>query len=594
MDQKNLIAAIVISAVILIGSQFLFKPPAPPPVEQSATTATTNPAKPAAGTPPTAAGAGISAPGAGAPNAAPATATPLTRAEALAASPRVRIDTRRVHGSIALTGGRLDDLTLPDYRETIDRTSPEIVLLSPAGSPEPYYGEVGWTGTDPTTKLPGGKTLWQASGPTLTQSTPVTLTWDNGEGLKFSRTFAIDENFLFTVTQKVENTSGKAVTLLPYSLVSRHGTPPVQGNYILHEGPLGVFRDKAGDSGTLKELNYKDLVGEPAQQFSSTGGWIGITDKYWLTALIPADDAAVKTRFSHAVQGIDLYQIDVLGSPVEIAPNASASDATRIFAGAKEVKLLDRYQEEQKISRFDRAIDWGYFYFLTRPIFKAMDFFNFALGNFGLAILLLTIIIKTLFLPLAYKSYVSMNAMKELQPEVVKLRERCGDDRARLNQEMMALYKARKVNPAAGCLPILLQIPVFFSLYKVLYITIEMRHAPFYGWIQDLAAPDPTSWLNLFGLLPWGHLDLGPLNVINIGVWPILMGISMVLQMRMNPQPPDPVQAKIFTFMPIIFTFMMAAFPAGLIIYWTWNNMLGIAQQWVIKKRMATQKAKAA
>ena len=591
-DQKNLILAIIASVVIMLGFQYFYEWPR---AEKARQLAEAQRQEQPQATPMPVPGV-VPAPGASAPAAGAAPVVP-NREAVLTNAPRVKISSARLHGSINLQGGRLDDLTLAEYREKLEADSPEIVLLAPAGTANPYYRDFGWSAaSDAGIKLPGPDTVWTASATTLAPGQPVTLTWDNGDGLKFSRTFALDDKYMFTVTQKVENAGDKAATLFPYALLSRHGTPHTDGLYILHEGPLGVFRDKAGDAGTLKETSYKDLRGEKPIEVNSAGGWIGITDKYWLTALIPAADAPVKARFSHSLRGPqDRYQIDVLANEgTTVAPKASAESTIRLFAGAKLVNLIDAYEKQYSIPRFDRAIDWGWFYFLTKPIFFALDYFYGVIGNFGLAILLLTIIIKTLFLPLAYRSYVSMSQMKELQPKMVELRAKYGEDRTKLNQEMMALYKREKINPAAGCLPIVLQIPVFFSLYKVLYITIEMRHAPFYGWIHDLSAPDPTTWLNLFGLLPYSVPHLGPLQIISLGAWPILMGISMFLQMKMNPQPPDPVQAKVFAFMPFIFTFMLGSFASGLVIYWTWNNLLSVAQQWFIMRRVKHRKLAAA
>ena len=580
-EQRNLIIAIALSVAILLGFQLFYERPRLEKAQQAAQQQSQSQAvQPQAGSSKPAISSAPSAPGTPVTSDAVKTAS---RAEALAASPRVRIDTRRLHGSIALKGGRLDDLTLADYHETVDKKSPEITLLSPTGSAEPYYADFGWTAApDAKLTLPGPDTVWKASGSVLTPGNPIVLTWDNGQGLRFKRTFAVDQNFLFTVTQDVENTGTAPVTLFAYGLVSRHGTPSSQGLYILHEGPVGVLK------GSLAEHSYKDLVEKKRISEPSTGGWIGFTDKYWLTALIPDQKREYTASFSHAADPVlkDKYQADYLAGAREVPPGGKAEAVNRLFAGAKEVQLLERYEDEHGITRFDLAIDWGWFYFLTKPIFYAIDFFNKLIGNFGLAILLTTGIIKILFLPLAHKSYVAMSKMKLLQPEMVKLRERYGEDRNKLNQEMMALYKRAKVNPAAGCLPIVLQIPVFFSLYKVLYITIEMRHAPFFGWIRDLSSPDPTTWINLFGLLPFAPPNLGPLHVISIGVWPLLMGISMFLQQRLNPQPADPVQAKVFMLMPIMFTFMLGQFAAGLVIYWTWNNMLSMAQQWLIMKRM--------
>jgi YidC/Oxa1 family membrane protein insertase len=591
-DQKNLFLAIAVSMAILFGFQYFYEAPQ---AEKARQLEAQKQEAIKQATPVPAPGNTSSA------SAPPAPAAPTTP-EAIAASrqaalqgDRVRIEGRRVHGSINLLGGRLDDLTLAEYRETLDPKSPEIVLLSPATAPHGYYGDFGWSsGGEQPVKLPDANTKWQASAPSLRPGQPVTLTWDNGEGIVFNRVFTLDDNYMFTVTQKVLNNTERPLTLFPYALLVRHGTPKTDGIYILHEGPLGVFRDDATASGTLKELSYSGLVGEKPVEYTSTGGWIGITDKYWLAAIIPPNTEKVKARFSHTQRASDRYQVDVLGTQgVTIAPKAVVENVTRVFAGAKEVGVIDRYEDQLAIPNFNKSIDWGWFHFLTRPMFVALDYFHRLLGNMGLAILMLTIVVKTLFLPLAYKSYVSMSGLKELQPKMTELREKYGEDRQKLSQEMMTLYKKEKINPAAGCLPILLQIPVFFALYKVLYIAIEMRHAPFYGWIHDLSAPDPTTWMNLFGLLPYTVPNLGPLQILSLGIWPIIMGITMWAQMRMNPTPPDPVQAKIFAFMPLIFTFMMGHFAAGLVIYWSWNNLLSVAQQWAIMKRMKAQKARA-
>ncbi|MBL4905946.1 MAG: membrane protein insertase YidC [Sneathiella sp.] len=391
----------------------------------------------------------------------------------------------------------------------------------------------------------------------------------------FERTYSVDENFLFTIEQKIENKTTKDVTLFPYGLISRTGMPETTGFYILHEGPIGVFNE------TLEELDYDDLVEEGSKNISSTGGWLGMTDKFWLTALLPDQSVKFKGRFNHIAQG-DRFQTDYLNQAgVLIKAGESASATNRMYSGAKEVNVLDDYEKKYGIDRLELAIDWGWFYFLTKPIYFALEFIDSQLGNLGLAILALTVCIKLLLLPLAHKSYVSMSKMKKLQPEMVKLREKFGEDKQKLNTEMMALYKREKANPAAGCLPILLQVPIFFALYKVLFVTLLMRHQPFYGWIVDLSAPDPTTIFNLFGLIPWS-----PPEFLLIGILPLLMGLSMFLQQKFNPQPADPVQAKIFMFMPIFFTFLLASFPAGLVIYWTWNNCLSIAQQWYIMRRM--------
>ena len=376
------------------------------------------------------------------------------------------------------------------------------------------------------------------------------------------------------------NDSDADVQLSPYGLISRTGTPEILGFYILHEGLIGVFNE------TLEEIDYSDVVDDGQLDFETTSGWLGITDKYWLTALVPDQERQVEARFLHTAQdGKDKYQSDFLYQTMTIAAGGTATVTSRLFAGAKEARLLEAYRDELSIPLFDRAVDFGWFWFLTIPFFHALHFFAEWLGNFGLSILLLTVLIKIVFFPLANKSYKAMAKMRKVQPEMLELRERYGDDKQKLNQEMMALYKREGANPVSGCLPVVIQIPVFFALYKVLFVTIEMRHAPFYGWIQDLSARDPTTILNGFGLLPWTVPDLGIFNLLNLGIWPILMGISMMLQHRLNPQPADPVQAKIFFFMPIIFTFLLAQFPAGLVIYWTWNNVLSILQQAVIMKR---------
>ncbi|HTZ34866.1 MAG TPA: membrane protein insertase YidC [Stellaceae bacterium] len=570
MDQKNLFVAIVVSVAILFGFQYLFTkfmPPHPPP-------APTAPAQPAAGAtnPPPAA----EAPASGtAPTGAASAALAETREQAIAAQPRVKIDTPRLHGSIALTGGRIDDLELADYHETIDPRSPEVILLWPTGTKDPYFAEFGWVGP-PGAKLPDAETKWTAGGGgALSPGHPLTLTWDNGAGLAFTRTISIDESYMFTIEDTVKNSGTAAVSLTPYGLISRTGTPPVSGYYILFEGPIGFL------DGALQEIKYAALAPGKPDEFGSTGGWLGFTDKYWLTALIPQQSDAIKAQFRHTVDAnkVDRYQTDYTGAPVTVPAGGSAANSTRFFAGAKEVKLLDAYADSG-IPRFDRAIDFGWFYFLTKPIFLVLVFFHGLLGNFGLAILLLTFLIKLAFFPLANKSYAAMSKMKLLQPEVQKAREKYPDDKAKQQQEIMALYKKVGANPLAGCLPIVIQIPVFFSLYKVLFVNIEMRHAPFYGWIHDLSAPDPTSFANLFGLLPFA-----PPHVLMIGAWPLIMGVTMFLQQKLNPQPVDPIQARMFMFLPIVFTYMLSAFPAGLVIYWTWNNLLSIAQQWAIMHR---------
>ncbi len=488
-----------------------------------------------------------------------------------------------IKGSIALKGGRIDDVSLATYHETVDPKSPNIVLLSPSGGPDPFYAEFGWVnGTGGNVKLPDADTVWTAtsSGP-LTPAHPLTLSWDNGEGIDFKRSIAIDSRYMFTVTDTAENKSAAPVTLHEYGLVSRHGMPVVQGYYLLHEGPVGVLGD-----GKLFEPAYKDLE-KPMEPVKSQGGWLGITDKYWAAALIPDQSATTAAKFSSSNAGtVKNYQADFLRDPIVVAPGAQASAKTQLFAGAKEVALVDSYEKELGIKRFDLLIDWGWFYFITKPLFNVIDFFYRYFGNFGIAILLVTVLVKAIFFPLANKSYASMAKMKAVQPKMQELKELYPDDKVKQQQELMELYKKEKINPLAGCLPILIQIPVFFALYKVLFVTIEMRHAPFFGWIKDLSAPDPTNIFNLLGLIPFDPTTIPVLgHYLHLGIWPVIMGITMWAQMKMNPSPPDPTQKMIFAWMPLVFTFMLSGFSAGLVIYWAWNNSLSVLQQSVIMKK---------
>jgi len=599
-DQKNLIIAIALSLAIMLGFQFFIDAPKQERLraEQAAQKAATTQV-----TPPDASGAPSVAPGAASglsalpnvPGAAAPAVPGVTRQAVVAQSPRLAIEGQRLRGSINLVGGRVDDVILPDYKETLEPGSPPITLLSPAGSPDAYYAEFGWTAAPgDSVKLPGAQTRWSADRTVLKSGETVTLSWDNGEGLVFTRAISLDDNFMFNVVQGVENKTDKPLTLFPYALLSRHGLPKTDGLYILYEGPLGVFRPKLDEKGTLKEVPYGDLAKDKTSEFDSVGGWLGFTDKYWLAALVPGVQQNVKARFTHAgMAGADRFQVDWLGGGVAVAAGAKAQSASLLFIGAKQTELINRYEERHEIPRFDLAIDWGWFPYLTKPMFFAINWFYGAAGNIGVAMLIVTVIVKLLFFPLAYKSYVAMSAMKKLQPEMQKLRERHGENREAMQKELMELYKKEKVNPAAGCLPILLQIPVFFALYKVLYISIEMRHAPFYGWIHDLSAPDPTSWINLFGLLPYDvpaiFLTGSILNILSLGIWPLIMGFTMWTQMRLNPQPPDPVQQKIFALMPIVFTFMLGSFASGLVIYWSWNNLLSIIQQVIIMRRMGVK-----
>jgi YidC/Oxa1 family membrane protein insertase len=584
-DQKNLIIALVLSFVILMGFQFFYEIPrmeaekarqAELAAEQSAAIAdgTSPSVAPTPGAPAT----GTSAPAPGDLTIG----TDLTRAQALEQTPRIAIETPTITGSLSLKGARIDDVVLRDYKETLQPDSQQIHLLEPTGLRKPYYAEFGWVAApNSAVKLPNADTVWTTGAAKLTPETPITLSWDNGEGLVFERTISVDAHYMFSVEQKIRNTGAEQVTLFPYGLLSRGGIPETIGFYILHEGPIGVFDE------TLQEVDYDDLQedGDVVPVSEQPGGWIGITDKYWLAALVPNQEQSHRWNFKHAIRNqVDRFQVDYLGDGIAIPAGGESAVTNRLFAGAKVLDLLEGYETEFGVKNFDLAIDFGWFYFLTKPFFHVLTFLNGVLGNFGLAILALTVVIKLVFFPLANKSYRSMAKMKKLTPKLSEMREKYGDDKQRLNQEMMQLYKTEKVNPAAGCLPILVQIPVFFALYKVLFVSIEMRHAPFYGWIKDLSAPDPTSLFNLFGMIPWD-----PPQMLMIGAWPVLMGVTMFLQQRLNPQPTDPVQAKVFMFLPLMFTVLLASFAAGLVIYWTWNNLLSILQQWVIMKRMGVK-----
>jgi YidC/Oxa1 family membrane protein insertase len=583
-DNRNTILAIVLSLIVLLGWQYFIAKPQLEQQRQVAEQQVAEQGQPVTGdaTPQTPGAPGNAATGAASVpgGTAPAT-TAMSREAAIEATPRVIIDTPRVSGSINLAGGRIDDLRLKDYRETVDASSPTIVLFSPKGAPAPYYADFGVT-ADPgaDVALPQATTVWTAAdGAKLTPQSPVTLTWDNGGGLVFERVISIDADYMFTVEQRVRNETGEAVQLYPYGLIVRNGTPKTAGFYILHEGLIGVF----GETG-LSEVDYEDVQEEGrVRPAAVSNGWLGITDKYWASALIPAQGTGFQPQFSYA-QASDNFQADFLADPVRVEAGASATSTTHLFAGAKETAKLDAYEENLGVKQFELLIDWGWFYFLTKPLFFVIDYLFKVVGNFGVAILLVTVAIKTVFFPLANKSYVSMSKMKLVQPQMTEIRDRYKDDKQKQQQALMELYKKEKINPLAGCLPVLVQIPVFFALYKVLFVTIEMRHAPFFGWIQDLSAPDPTSVFNLFGLIPWD-----PPQMLMLGIWPLIMGVTMFVQMKMNPAPPDPTQQMIFTWMPVLFTFMLASFPAGLVIYWAWNNSLSIAQQYVIMRRQGVK-----
>ena len=586
MEQRNLILAIVLSVSILLGYQIFVEGPR---IEQERALRDAQKAQEAAQTVqpnasvPTASGTAPAPPGSGAPVAGrPAASPTVTREEVIGASPRVRIATKRVTGSIRLKGAMIDDLTLLDYRQTIEKDSPKIVLLSPLDTSNPYYARFGWVGNNTGIAVPGPDTVWTADKETLSVDKPVTLTWTNSEGIQFSQVISIDRNYMFTVTQRVRNTGNAPVTVHPYGMVVQTGTPETSDFWILHEGMTGAF------GGTLDEMSYGSLQDEDRGVYApeGQGNWMGITAKYFAVALVPEQDVGNKGRYIHIAPngGKEKYQADYLADGSVVAPGQSAEYSAHLFAGAKEVRLLDAYRDNLGLPVFDKLVDFGWFYYLTKPIFYALDYFYHLLGNFGLAILLLTVLIKIAFFPLANKSYRSMSRLKKLQPKMVEIRDRYKDDRQRQNQAMMELYKNEGANPMSGCFPILIQIPVFFALYKVLFVTIEMRHAPFFGWIQDLSAPDPLGLLTVFGLVPWDVPQ--SLQIVNIGIWPIIMGASMYLQQKLNPQPADPTQQKVFMLLPIVFTFLLGSFPAGLVIYWAWNNTLSIAQQWVIMRQM--------
>ena len=517
------------------------------------------------------------------------------RAQALAGSARVPIQTPTLRGSLSLMGGRIDDLFLIRYRETLDGDSPPVELYRPQGMEHAYFAQFGWSGPNVPGGVPGPNTPWRlTAGSTLTPSSPVTLTWDNGQGLRFTRVIAIDSQYMFTVTDTVANLGTQAITIAPYGRVQRHGVPSDAGHSpIVHEGAIGTF----GQSGrySTDSYKYKDWLKKPRIEETSTGGWLGITDKYWLSALIPPQAEQVQTEFRvNDNNGQQVLSASVLGATRTVQPGGQATEAQRLFAGVKRNEILKSYENALDLPRFIYAIDWGMLFFLTRPIFMVVEFFFGLLGNFGLAILALTVVVKIVMFPLANKAYESLSKMRTLQPKMEAIKKKHPDDPAKQQQETMALYQAEKINPLAGCVPILIQIPVFYALYKVLTVTIEMRHQPFFGWIHDLAARDTTTIWNLFGLIPWdpaatpliGGLLGGPLH---LGVLPIFYGLTMWLQQSMNPPAPDPVQRKIFAFMPFIFTFIMAPFAAGLLVYWAWNNILSILQQYVIMHRFKAE-----
>ena len=572
MDQKNLIFAIALSLAILLGWQMLVEQP-----RQEQAEAELQRIEDAAGRDPNTIGIpAVPAPGQAAQSAAPA--QPRERDDVLVESRRIAIETDAYRGSINLTGGRFDDLTLRDFRQTVEADSENITLLSPRGTANPYFAEFGWL-TGNGTVTGGGKTLWATNQSKLTTEKPLVLTARTDDGLILTRTIAVDARYMFTVTDSIKNGSNASVNVSSFGRVTRVNTPDTRGFFILHEGPIGVLNEE------LHEISYDDLEDEPEvpQTFASKGGWLGFTDIYWLTALVPDQDQQLDARFLYDTTGTgaDLYQTDYRSTATSLAPGESLEKTNRLFAGAKVFKTLEAYRDDLGIDRFELSIDFGWFFFLTKPLLNVIIFAANWLGNFGLAILAVTVLIKLFFFPLANKSYRAMSSMKALQPKMAELREKYADDKQTMQRELMGMYRKEKVNPVSGCLPIVLQIPVFFALYKVLFISIEMRHAPFFGWVRDLSAPDPLNFFTLFGAIPWD-----PPSFLALGIWPVLMGLTMFAQQKLNPAPADPVQAKIFLLMPLIFTFFLANFPVGLVIYWTWNNLLSITQQYIIMRRM--------
>jgi YidC/Oxa1 family membrane protein insertase len=584
-NNKNLILAMVLSMLVITVWMVLFPPPE----------AVVDPNAPVAGqdgtslVPPTA-------------DAAPATGA--VAAEPVPEAARLTIDTPALSGSISMLGGRIDDLKLKAYRETLDPASPEVTLLAPVGKDGAFYALYGWAPAGDLTfeDVPGANTEWQFTGNgKLAPGHPVTLRWDNGKGLVFTREIAVDDKFLFTVTDNVQNNGTTPASLQPYGILARHGLPKDMVNiFVVHEGVV------ARADGELTETDYADMVDLPVLDReaaaadlteAATDGWVGFTDHYWMAVMVP-EQGVPHTQVLKYHAGTDIYQTEVRKPVLTVAPGATGTSASRLFAGAKEWATIRGYQNqpgfldqtfgaeetaETPIPGFIDSIDWGWFYFLTKPIFAVLHWLNALIGNMGWAIIALTFVLKTIVLPLAYKSYVSMARMKELQPEMEALKERAGDDKQKLQKEMMQLYRDKKVNPAAGCLPILIQIPIFFALYKVIFVTLELRHAPFFGWLTDLSAPDSSSIYNLFGLLPWAAPAAGSITaLIFIGVLPIILGITMWLQQKLNPAPTDPVQASIFAWMPWVFMFMLGGFASGLVVYWITNNVITFTQQYLI------------
>jgi YidC/Oxa1 family membrane protein insertase len=556
-NQKNLFLAIIISMAIIFGFQLLVPQPERAPVTEENNAQET---------------VSLDIQGT-------TSAILLDRDQVLEETVRVIFDNSKIKGSINLEGGFIDDLVLEEYRENLDPTSDFIGFLNPLGSEDAYYLDTGWVSPDSSIELPDNKSKWTADKSAIGINDPVKITWTNSQNITFEKIITLDEHYLFSVDQRVINNSDKSFDLYPFGLSKRQGLPEMQNFFILHEGPLSVT------DGVLEEYDYDDLKEKQKIKLNSVGGWIGMTDKYWQTTIIPNQNEPIQQTYSYSfVENIDNFQTDLVGAKIVVGNGDNISHNLKLFAGPKIVSVIEQYMDEYGVQEFDRSVDFGWFYFLTKPIFHVLEFIFGYVGNFGWAIVIFTLLMRICFFPLAQASFKSMAKMKKLGPELQRLKEQYGDDRAGMQKEMMALYKREKANPIAGCLPILLQIPVFFSLYKVLFVTIEMRHAPFIGWIHDLSAPDPLGLLTLFGFVDWSVP--GILQLFNIGIWPILMGISMFLQQKLNPAPVDKMQAKIFMFLPIVFTFVLGGFAAGLVIYWTTNNVLSMAQQYVIQRKI--------
>ena len=565
-NQKNLLIAVVLSVVILVGFDFFFKPEKKKFQENSIEQTQMNQRVDS-----------DEDEDDNLPSINPQVENKEKKDDKLLEE-RITFNSKRLSGTINLIGATMDDLSLKDYFETINKEN-KIKILNPVSSLSPYFLRIGWASPDKSIKLPNKDSKWKSLKKSYSENEKIELEWDNSEGLTFFRTIEIDENFLISVVDKVQNKSPETIKLTNFSYLRRLNYRPENKFFILHEGPLGVFND------TLKEVSYDEIEENNEIVETTKNGWIGYTDHYWQVTIFPETNETFKARFKNLKNRNNSVQIDFINENIKtLRSGESLKTKSYIFAGAKEVPLIDQYIKKIGINKLDLSVDFGWFYFLTKPLFYALHFLSSLVGNFGVGIIILTICIRIVLFPLANKSFKSMNSMRMITPEIQRIRERYKDDRQRMNQEMFAMYKEKKINPAAGCLPILIQIPIFFALYKVLFVSIEMRHAPFFGWIQDLSAPDPTSLFNLFGLIPWDTPAF-----LTIGIWPILMGVTMFLQQKINPPPPDPIQAKIFMMLPFIFTFLLATFPSGMVVYWTVNNILSIAQQYILLRKQSKE-----